>query len=139
MLLGFAHHGVSLDRVYLKKAVGIFMDTLPKARRAQFQFSNGVPGDYFLRKFKRRHKSKLRIGKPLRQDTKIWAAVNADSLTTYLAVFEKLVRDNYIDGIRLWNLDETGVTLNKADEAFQLTRQYTDHRNLSDVIVPEVA
>ena len=63
-----------------------------------------------IRKF---HQEVLSFSKPLRQESKRMAAVNADVLTTHFAALNKLFDQYSFDPARILNLDECGSTAEK--------------------------
>ena len=107
-VLYYADCGVPLTRLHLLEAITIFVEKLPPKRRIQLPFRDGKPGTWFVRSFQRRHHAKLKFAIPKCHEGKRHANVNAETITTHFATFEKLLDKYNIDSNRLWNLDETG-------------------------------
>lgn len=126
-----------MKRLHLREALIAFISTLPEHCCDSFPFKNSVPGYWFLLGFEKRHRRKLRFGRPLCQEAKRWSAVNAETLTKHYAVFEKLVRDKAINASRLWNLDETGCTPGQDASGQPSTRGYLCRNCTDDVVLPE--
>lgn len=70
------------------------------------------------------------------QEEKLFAAVNAETLTTHFATLRALCEEYKLDAERVWNLDETGVTPGRDAKGkirtFRVVRQGT----ASNVRVP---
>ena len=109
-LVSFANRGIPLTQAHLREAVAIMVNGMDPTRRMLLTFRRGVPGRGYLRGFRRRHKEKLAFRKPVRQEAKRFAQVNAEVQTTHFATLKKLIEENNLDAPRIFNLDESGVT-----------------------------
>eukprot|EP00171_Calliarthron_tuberculosum_P004807 IDg4807t1 len=124
LLCRFADRGIPLSRAHLKEAFALFIKRLPILRQVKLPFRGGQPGPKFLRGFTRRNKERLRFVRPLLQEGKRFAAVNAESITTHYATLEKLVADTGVDAARVWNLDEAGTRPGKDKDGGSRARRY---------------
>lgn len=77
LLCRYAERGIPLSRDHLKEAFALFIARLPMVRQVKLPFHDGRPGPKFLRGFTRRNKDRLRYVRPLVQEGKRFAAVNA--------------------------------------------------------------
>lgn len=107
-LLHYSDRGVPLSRTNLWEAVISFIELLPEERKAQLPFTNGRPKKDWIFDFEARIEERVDFKKPIPQESNRFAAVNAETLVTHFATLEKLVNDERIDSMRMWNLDETG-------------------------------
>ena len=112
-LLRYAHRVYHLDRDDLLDCVEILVPNMPQSRRENTPFKNCRPTVKFARGFEKRHKNRLKFGKSSVQDAKRFAATNAETLTSYLVELQEVSRENNVDGKRIINLDETGVSPDK--------------------------
>ena len=64
--------------------------------------------------------------------------MNADTLATHFAVFDKLLKDNVIDARRLWNLDETGCTPGGDTAVNNKKKRYLPRHGEGDVVLPDI-
>ena len=110
LLFRYADRGIPLRSRHVKEAIEIIVSRMTPGRRLSLQFKNGSPGSHYLRDFTRRHRTKIRFAKPLRQEALRFNAMNGDALTTHFAIIEKIIREHQIDASRIWNCDETGAT-----------------------------
>ena len=124
LLLRYADRGIPLRRRHVKEAIEIIVSRMTPGRRLSLQFKNGSLSSHYLRDFTRRHRTKIRFAKPLRQEALRFNAVNGDALTTHFAIIEKIIREHQIDASRIWNCDETGATPGRDANGKQNLRVY---------------
>lgn len=74
----------------------------------KFKFKNGTPGTIFLNRFAKRHRDKIKVCKPLRQETLRVRACNGDVLTSQFARLEKIIQEHDIIAARIWSRDAGG-------------------------------
>ena len=136
-LVSFANRGVPLTQAHLREAVAIMVNGTDPTRRMLLPFRRGVPGSGYLRGFRRRHKEKLAFGKPVRQEAKRFAQVNAGVLTTHFATLKKLREENNLDAPRIFNLDESGVTPERDLHGVTASKRLMPRSGCRDICMPE--
>ena len=99
-------------------------------------FKHDVPSHVYLGAFRRRHAEKIKFGRPLSQESKRFAVVNIDSLSTHFGTIEKLVNDNDIDASRIFNLDEVGICPNKDASGRLACKNIMPRRGNQDFVAP---
>lgn len=67
----------------------------------------------YLRTFRKRHATFIKLADPLAQKAKRFRAVNAESMTNYFAALEQVVVNQKITEDRIFNLDKISVTPEK--------------------------
>eukprot|EP00171_Calliarthron_tuberculosum_P002273 IDg2273t1 len=137
LLLQYARQGVPLTTTHLCDAIEILVSTLPLERRAKIAFKEGRPSTKYCRGFKKRHATKLRFARPLRQESKRFAACNAEILTTHFATLSVVMERYAFDAQRIWNLDETGATPDKDINGRSRCRRFLDRRGAQDLKIAE--
>lgn len=137
LLTRYSDRGVALNRNHLCEAVAVIVSRMPPARREKLPFKDGKPGIKFLRGFQKRHGDRIKFTRPTRQEAVRFAACNGDTLTTHLATMEKLISDNAIDDIRLWNLDESGATPGKDVDGRSACKRLMRRDGIKDLKVPQ--
>lgn len=137
VLLQYSGQGVPLTTAHLCDAIEILVSALPDERRARMLFKQGRPTVKYCRSFRKRHAHRLRFCRPLRQESKRFAACNADSLTTHFATLSTLIERFDLDAQRIWNLDETGATPDKDVNGRSSSRRFMDRRGVQDLKIAE--
>ena len=138
MLLKYADLGAPMTRMHLREAIGAFTETLPEERRIQLPFKNGAPGYWYLRAFEKRHRKELRFNRPTKQESRRWAAVNAESIATHFVTLRNIVDKFNLDPARIWNLDETGSSPGRVDVGVNAAvRRYTRRNGTTDLRFPD--
>lgn len=137
LLLDYSGQGVPLTAKHLCDAVEILVSTLPDERRKKMPFKKGRPSAKYCRGFRKRHASRLRFGRPLRQESKRFAACSAENLTSHFATLSVLIERYKFDAERIWNLDETGATPDKDVNGRSSSRRFLDRRGSQDLKIAE--
>ena len=106
-------------------------------RADKLPFKNGTPGRKFLQSFQKRHMYELIFARPARQDAIRYAACNGDTLTTNVAVLEKLTNDNKIDAKRVWNWDQSGATSGKDVIEISACKRLMGRKGMKDMILAQ--
>ena len=136
MLLRFARRRLPLTQQHLKEAVSFVVSCLSPGERLMLPFKHGGPSDFYLRAFRRRNAEKIKFGRPLSQESKRFAAVNMESLSTHFGTIEKLLNNNEIVASRIFNLDDVGISPNK-DASGRLTcKRIMPRRGNQDFVAP---
>ena len=136
-LFYYSDCGVPLTRRNVQEALQIFIEQMPESRRNALPFTNGKPGEKFMRSFEKRYRNELKVSTPVCHEAKRHAAVNAETLCIHFAKIERLVDKYKIDKQRMWNLDETGTTPGKDSKGATRQRRYMRRTGAGEMRVPE--
>lgn len=89
---------------HLKEAISIMVTHISPARRILLSFWNNEPGRAFLTAFRKRQQDDFSFAKPLRQENKRMAALNADVLTANFATLTKLFEEYSFDAQHIFSI-----------------------------------
>lgn len=89
---------VLINRAHLADATAIFACSIPFTHRGNLTYRDGTTGVKWVRAFYKRHKKQLKYVVLDPQEEKMFATVNAETLSTHFYVLERLV-EKYKTGV----------------------------------------
>lgn len=107
-----ADRGHPMFKDDLKDMVECLVTEMPAERRAKMLFTNGRPGDKWVRKFCERHAS-VKFGRASKQEEIRYRHCNAEVFTTHLVVVHGIIAKHNLSAKNIANLDEAGCTPGK--------------------------
>lgn len=120
----------------LVHAASQLAEQIPSSRRTKLSFKDSVPGKGWIRGFRTWHAKQIQLGRASKQEEIRWRACNADTLSTHILVFEKLLKQHNIDASRICNLDETGVTPGKDVKGVTTKQSYVRPKRRQELREP---
>lgn len=91
-VIKFCDAGHPLLRSDVADAVELFVSTLPEQRQKEIKFKFNRPGQTFLKLFLQRHRQKVKLGRPNKEEEIRFRSCNAETMTTHFASLKKLLR-----------------------------------------------
>lgn len=132
LLLRYARRGIPLLPHQLKQAIEIIVSRMTPGRRVLLQSKNGSPGAQYVREFTQLHRERIMFARRLRQEALRFNGVKAEVLTTHFATIDKIIYENNIDGVRIWNCDESGATPGRDANGKHSSRVYLNRSGSRD-------
>ncbi|PXF46856.1 Pogo transposable element with KRAB domain [Gracilariopsis chorda] len=116
-VLHFSNRGTPLSRECFKDMVQCYVRVLPQSRRLQILFKNYRPGEYFVRRFLRRHQE-ISLKRRSNLEKLRAIAMSPENLASHFARIVQVYKEYKINSPeQVFNIDESGFSVRTATRA----------------------
>ena len=131
----YASHGYPVGHDTIKDAVEILVGNMDPERQ-KTPLLTQLTWRQVCDVIQKRHHESIAFASALQQEGIRFNAINADTLTKYIAVVEQLLKSHNIDPCRLANMDETGATADKEALGITSFRTFSSRESRHEVRIP---